>query len=53
VRMTVIEHPLDGEAWKMLDRFDAYFASDERNIRFGLTTNGFDPFSTNSTPYSC
>jgi hypothetical protein len=37
----------------MLDRFDTDFVSDERNIRFGLTTNGFDPFITNSTPYSC
>jgi hypothetical protein len=27
--------------------------SDVRNIRFGLVTNDFDPFSTNSAPYSC
>jgi hypothetical protein len=37
----------------VLGRFDADFASDVRNVRFGLTTDGFDPFSTNSTPYSC
>jgi hypothetical protein len=45
--------PSDGEAWKVLDKFDADFASDERNVRFGLATDGFDPLSTNSAPYSC
>jgi hypothetical protein len=37
----------------MLDRFDTDFASDKINVHFGLATDGFDPFSTNSTPYSC
>jgi hypothetical protein len=46
-------HPSDGEAWKVLDSFDADFASDVRYVRFGLTTDGFDPFSTNFTSYSC
>jgi hypothetical protein len=49
----VMGHPSDSEAWKVLDRFDADSASNARNIRFGLATDGFDPFSTNSTPYSC
>jgi hypothetical protein len=49
----VMRHPSDGEAWKVLDMFDTDFASDARNIRFGLTTDGFDAFSTNSAPYSC
>jgi hypothetical protein len=49
----VMGHPSDGEAWKVLDRFDADFASVARNIRFDLVIDGFDPFSTNSTPYSC
>jgi hypothetical protein len=49
----VIEDPSDGEAWKVLDRFDADFVSDARNVRLGLATDGFDPFSTNSAPYSC
>jgi hypothetical protein len=30
----VMRHPLDSEAWKVLNRFDADFASDARNIRF-------------------
>jgi hypothetical protein len=37
----------------VLDRFDADFVSDARNVHFGLATDGFDPFSTNSAPYSC
>jgi hypothetical protein len=49
----VMRHPSDGEAWKVLDKFGAHFASDAKNIHFGLATYGFDPLSTNSTPYSC
>jgi hypothetical protein len=37
----------------VLHRFDADFASDARNVCFRLVTDGFDPFSTNSAPYSC
>jgi hypothetical protein len=46
-------HPSDGEAWKVLNRFDTDFTSDARNVRFGLEIDGFDPFNTNSAPYSC
>jgi hypothetical protein len=49
----VMGHPSDGEAWKVLDKFDVDFASDARNILFGLVIDGFDPFNTNSPPYSC
>jgi hypothetical protein len=49
----VMEHPPDGEAWKVLDKFVADFTSDARNARFGLVIYGFDPFSTNSALYSC
>jgi hypothetical protein len=48
----VMGHSSDGEAWKVLDRFDADFASVARNVRFRFTIDGFDPFRTNSTPYS-
>jgi hypothetical protein len=48
----VMGHPSDGEAWKVLDMFDADFASDVRNICFELAIDDFDPFSTNSAPYS-
>jgi hypothetical protein len=49
----VMVHPSDGEAWKVLKIFHADFASDARNVCFGLPTDGFDPFSTNSAPNSC
>jgi hypothetical protein len=46
-------HPSDGEAWNVLDRYDANFVSDARNIRLRLATDGFDLFSINSIPNSC
>jgi hypothetical protein len=49
----VMGHPSDSEAWKVLNGFDADFASDVRNVHFGLATNDFNPFSMNSAPYSC
>jgi hypothetical protein len=49
----VMGHPSDGEAWKVLNRFDADFASDATNARFGLATDDFGPFSINSAPHSC
>jgi hypothetical protein len=49
----VTVHPSNSETWKVLDRFDANFARDARNIRFGLAIDGFDPFRTNFASYSC
>jgi hypothetical protein len=37
----------------VLDNFDTDFSSDARNVCFGLAIDDFDPFSTNSAPYSC
>jgi hypothetical protein len=48
----VMGHPSDGEAWKVLDRFDTNFVSNAKNVCFGLVIDDFDPFSTNSAPYS-
>jgi hypothetical protein len=36
----VMVHPSDGESWKALDRFDADFTNDARNIHIGLATDG-------------
>jgi hypothetical protein len=49
----VMRHPSDGEAWKVLDRFDANFASDAINVRLGYAADGFNLFSINSAPDSC
>jgi hypothetical protein len=46
-------HPSDSDAWKALDSFDPEFARDARNVRIGLTTDGFTPFSDNASSYSC
>jgi hypothetical protein len=40
----LIVHPLDGDAWKALDTFDSDFATKSRNVRIGLTSDGFTPF---------
>jgi hypothetical protein len=49
----VMVHPSDGAAWKALDSFDPEFASDARNVRIGLATDGFTPFSMTVASYSC
>ena len=46
-------HPSDGDAWKALDKFDPDFASDARNVRIGLATDGFTPFNMTAASYSC
>jgi hypothetical protein len=38
-------HPTDMEAWQDFDREFLDFAKDARNLRLGLTTDGFSPFS--------
>ncbi|XP_016490283.2 uncharacterized protein LOC107810065 [Nicotiana tabacum] len=48
----LMRHPRDGEAWKTFDQTHSGFASDPRNIRLGLTSDGFNPFGTMSTTYS-
>ena len=49
----VMMHPSDSDAWKALDDFDSDFASEARNIRIGLATDGFSPFNMTASPYSC
>jgi hypothetical protein len=46
-------HPSDADAWKAINNFDIEFASDARNIRIGLATDGFTPFNMTTAPYSC
>jgi hypothetical protein len=48
----VMVHASDGDAWKALDNFDPKFAQDVRNVHIWLATNGFTPFSDNTTSYS-
>src|ERR1044072_2051497 len=49
----VLCHPSDGEAWKHFDGKYKDFAEEPRNVRLGLCSNGFMPFSNSAKPYSC
>jgi hypothetical protein len=47
-----LRHPADSIAWKEFDKEHDWFASDSRNVRLGLASDGFNPFSNMSTSYS-
>jgi hypothetical protein len=49
----VMVHLFDSEAWKALDNFDPNFSRDVRNVRIGLATDSFTPFTESATSYSC
>ncbi|XP_042980114.1 uncharacterized protein LOC122310298 [Carya illinoinensis] len=48
----VLRHPVDGMAWKTFDTQHDDFASDPRNVRLGLSADGFNPFGNMSISYS-
>ncbi|XP_048494556.1 uncharacterized protein LOC125494787 [Beta vulgaris subsp. vulgaris] len=48
----VIEHPADGKAWQCFDEKNESFSSESRNVRLGLISYGFNPFSNVAKPYS-
>ncbi|CAM8901310.1 unnamed protein product [Rhodiola kirilowii] len=45
-------HPSNGESWKHFDRCHPYFAANARNVRFGLCTDGFNPWGMSTKEYS-
>ncbi|KAK1614095.1 hypothetical protein QYE76_019612 [Lolium multiflorum] len=47
-----LRHPADGTQWRKIDREFKYFAADARNIRFGLSTDGMNPFGEQSSSHS-
>jgi hypothetical protein len=49
----IMSHPTDSKAWEALDHFDPEFARDPRSVHLGLSTDGFQPHNTDSSPYSC
>jgi hypothetical protein len=51
-RDSVLRHPADGEAWRSFDILHPNFMADSRNVRLGLTTDGFNPFGNMSTSHS-
>ncbi|XP_049345424.1 uncharacterized protein LOC125809936 [Solanum verrucosum] len=47
-----LRHPTDGLAWKDFDRLHPNVALDCRNVRLGLSSDGFNPFRTMSISHS-
>jgi hypothetical protein len=47
-----LRHPADSLAWKTFDSLHPNFASDPRNIRLGLASDGFNPYKTMSSKHS-
>ena len=47
-----LRHPADGQAWKDLDKREPSFASDSRNVRLGLASDGFNPFRNMNLKHS-
>ncbi|XXG84911.1 hypothetical protein AAC387_Pa11g0115 [Persea americana] len=48
----VLRHPADAEAWKEFDKMHNSFSQDPHNVRLGLASDGFNPFSNMSTSHS-
>ncbi|CAM8877600.1 unnamed protein product [Rhodiola kirilowii] len=47
-----IRHPADGESWKTFDKDYLEFASEIRNVRLGLASDGFNPFGASGLSHS-
>ncbi|GLT25938.1 hypothetical protein SLA2020_010360 [Shorea laevis] len=48
----VMRHPADSLAWKSFDKLYGAFVVEPHNVRLGLASDGFQPFSSLRRPYS-
>ncbi|XP_022850555.1 uncharacterized protein LOC111372431 [Olea europaea var. sylvestris] len=48
-----MRHPVDSLAWERIDQKWPHFASEPRNLKLGLSSDGFNPFGDLSSRYSC
>ncbi|CAA7056517.1 unnamed protein product, partial [Microthlaspi erraticum] len=48
-----LRHPVDSVTWDQMNERYPAFAAEERNVRLGLSTDGFNPFNMKNTKYSC
>nr|CAH66060.1 OSIGBa0091B08.1 [Oryza sativa] len=48
----ILRHPADGSQWQNIDRKFKDFGKYTRNIRFGLSTDGMNPFGEMSSGHS-
>lgn len=49
----MMRYPADSPAWRLVDHKWSDFASDPRNLRIALSTDGINPHSNLSSSYSC
>jgi hypothetical protein len=48
----MLRHPAHGSQWRAVDREFLEFANDGRNLRFGLSTDGMNPFGEQSSNHN-
>lgn len=48
----IMRHPVDSLSWAQVNNKWPEFASEARNLRLGLSTDGMNPFSIQNTKYS-
>lgn len=48
----MLRHPADGSQWRNIDSEFKEFAADARNLRFGLSIDGLNPFGEQSSSHS-
>ena len=48
----MLRHPADGSQWRKIEREFPDFAGDARNLWFGLSTDGMNPFGEQSCSHS-
>jgi hypothetical protein len=46
-------HPVDGKAWESFDKAYPIEASEARNVRIAIATDGFNPYGMSASSYSC
>jgi hypothetical protein len=51
--VNIMSHLADADAWHALDHFDSEFSRDPRSVCIDLLTDSFQPYSSDSTLYSC
>jgi hypothetical protein len=47
-----LRHPADGRQWRKMEREFPGFAGDARNLWFGLSTDGMNPFGEQSCSHN-
>jgi hypothetical protein len=48
----IMRHPIDATQWRNVDRVFEDFGQEPRNIRFGMSTDGFNPFGNMSSRHN-